>query len=204
MSEKEFLDLLRYYFRNAKTEDVEEILNDYRSHFAEAKEKGLTEEEISKELGRPEDIYLSYRTEGVVNEKSHRERLSARAERLAGKTQKKAAETWNEISPKIPDAANATASILVKTFYWTCSFISFLILGLTALVIYLLSVHFNPVPGATPLPGLHTVTLCGLAGTGIFAALSIYFTGSLGKSAYNKASIFSGEKNPSSLRNGGE
>ena len=50
MSEKEFLDLLRYYFRNVKTEDVEEILNDYRSHFADAKEKGMTEEEITKEL----------------------------------------------------------------------------------------------------------------------------------------------------------
>lgn len=89
MSEKEFLDLLRYYFRNVKTEDVEEILNDYRSHFADAKEKGMTEEEITKELGRPEDIYLSYRTEGVVNEKGHMERLSDRAEILADKTQKK-------------------------------------------------------------------------------------------------------------------
>ena len=35
MNETEFLDLLRYYFRNAKTEEVEEILDDYEYHFEE-------------------------------------------------------------------------------------------------------------------------------------------------------------------------
>lgn len=35
MNETEFLDLLRYYFRNAKTEEVNEILSDYESHFEE-------------------------------------------------------------------------------------------------------------------------------------------------------------------------
>lgn len=200
MSEKEFLDLLRYYFRNVKTEDVEEILNDYRSHFADAKERGMTEEEITKELGRPEDIYLSYRTEGVVNEKGHMERLSDRAEILANKTQKKATEAWNEISPRLPEAAGATASVLVKTFYWACSLISVVIFGLTALIVYLLSIHFTPIPGTTPLPGLHIVTLCGLAGTGIFAALSIYFTGLLGRNAYkNKAGFFAARKGGESL-----
>ena len=50
MNETEFLDLLRYYFRNAKTEEVEEILADYESHFEEGKKRGLSEEEIAKNL----------------------------------------------------------------------------------------------------------------------------------------------------------
>ena len=70
MNETEFLDLLRYYFRNAKTEEVEEILADYESHFEEGKKRGLSEEEIAKELGSPKDIYNSFQSEGVVDEKA--------------------------------------------------------------------------------------------------------------------------------------
>ena len=64
MNKTEFLDLLRYYFRNAKTEDVNEIIADYDAHFEEGKKRGLTEEAISKELGSPKDIYESYQSEG--------------------------------------------------------------------------------------------------------------------------------------------
>ncbi len=69
MNETEFLDLLRYYFRNGKPEEVKEILSDYESHFEEGKKRGLTEEQIAKELGSPRDIYDSYQSEGVVDER---------------------------------------------------------------------------------------------------------------------------------------
>ena len=39
--------------------EVKEILADYEAHFEEGKKEGLTEEEISKELGSPKDIYDS-------------------------------------------------------------------------------------------------------------------------------------------------
>ena len=42
MKETEFLELLRYYFRNAKTEEVEEILADYESLFEEGNKRGLS------------------------------------------------------------------------------------------------------------------------------------------------------------------
>ena len=60
MNEREFLDLLRYYFRKVKPEDVEEILSDYKAHFTEARERGLScllytsdaaDEEDSVDLG---------------------------------------------------------------------------------------------------------------------------------------------------------
>lgn len=41
MRESEFLDLLRYYFRNAKPSEVKEILADYEAHFEEGKRKDL-------------------------------------------------------------------------------------------------------------------------------------------------------------------
>lgn len=66
MRESEFLDLLRYYFRNAKPSEVKEILADYEAHFEEGKKEGLTEEEISKELGSPKDIYDSYQSEYMI------------------------------------------------------------------------------------------------------------------------------------------
>ena len=79
MNKTEFLDLLRYYFRNAKKSEVEEILADYEAHFEEGKKRGRTEEAIAKELGSPKDIYESYASEGVVDEKSKSVRFSPRA-----------------------------------------------------------------------------------------------------------------------------
>ena len=40
MRESEFLDLIRYYFRNAKPSEVKEILADYEAHFEEGKKGG--------------------------------------------------------------------------------------------------------------------------------------------------------------------
>lgn len=82
MNEREFLDLLRYYFRKVKPEDVEEILSDYKAHFTEARERGLSDAQIAAELGHPEDIYASYQSEGIVSEKTKMEKISDNAEYL--------------------------------------------------------------------------------------------------------------------------
>ena len=124
MRESEFLDLLRYYFRNAKPSEVKEILADYEAHFEEGKKEGLTEEEISKELGSPKDIYDSYQSEGVVDEKTKTSTLMDGAEKAAnaaGKAadaaQKKLGETWDEVSPKLPQAVESTALLTARLLY---------------------------------------------------------------------------------------
>lgn len=99
MNETEFLDLLRYYFRNAKTEEVEEILADYESHFEEGKKRGLSEEEIARELGSPKDIYNSFQSEGVVDEKAKGSPLKSRALDMAKDAQDKMGKTWDAVSP---------------------------------------------------------------------------------------------------------
>lgn len=98
MNEREFLDLLRYYFRKVKPEDVEEILSDYKAHFTEARERGLSDAQIAAELGHPEDIYASYQSEGIVSEKTKMEKISDNAEYLADKAQQRMQQTWNEVS----------------------------------------------------------------------------------------------------------
>ena len=50
MTREEFMDLLRYYFRNINQTQVNEILADQESHFEEGKAAGLSEEEIAREL----------------------------------------------------------------------------------------------------------------------------------------------------------
>lgn len=114
MNETEFLDLLRYYFRNAKTEEVEEILADYESHFEEGKKRGLSEEEIARELGSPKDIYNSFQSEGVVDEKAKGSPLKSRALDMAKDAQNKMGKTWDAVSPRLPGAAEATARMTAR------------------------------------------------------------------------------------------
>ena len=40
-TKEQYLDLLRYYFRKAKSEDLQEILSDHEEHFLSGCEQGL-------------------------------------------------------------------------------------------------------------------------------------------------------------------
>ena len=142
MRESEFLDLLRYYFRNAKPSEVKEILADYEAHFEEGKKEGLTEEEISKELGSPKDIYDSYQSEGVVDEKTKTSTLMDGAEKAAnaaGKAadaaQKKLGETWDEVSPKLPQAVESTALLTARLLYGAGIVLAVFIAAATILIL---------------------------------------------------------------------
>ena len=190
MRESEFLDLLRYYFRNAKPSEVKEILADYEAHFEEGKKEGLTEEEISKELGSPKDIYDSYQSEGVVDEKTKTSTLMDGAEKAAnaaGKAadaaQKKLGETWDEVSPKLPQAVESTALLTARLLYGAGIVLAVFIAAATILILGLLQVRFAPFQGIPPLPGLHPLTLFSIGGAGIFSALAVLFTGIEGSKA---------------------
>lgn len=54
MNETEFLDLLRYYFRNGKPEEVKEILSDYESHLKKERNGALQRSRLPKSWGAPE------------------------------------------------------------------------------------------------------------------------------------------------------
>lgn len=175
MNETEFLDLLRYYFRNAKTDEVNEILSDYESHFEEGKKRGLSEEEIAKELGSPKDIYDSFQSEGVVDEKTKGSQIKETAQKLAQDTAIEAGKAWSQVSPRLPEAAEATVRISARLLTAAGIITSVVILAATALIIALLTMNFAPFHGMPPLPRFSPLTVASITGFGIFTALSVYF-----------------------------
>lgn len=192
------MDLLRYYFRKVDPTELEEILSDYEAHFAEGKKAGLTEEEICRELGSPKEIYEMYLHEDMLEERAdplgapapeaasekpagetekmaeRAERLAGEAGRIAGATLGKAQKAWQQdLSPRMPAAANTAGSLLWKILFSACYASGFLIILTTLFLVYLLSGAL----GWFSLPGLSGITLFFLAGTGLFAGLALIFAG---------------------------
>ena len=181
MNKTEFLDLLRYYFRNAKKSEVEEILADYEAHFEEGKKRGLTEEAIAKELGSPKDIYESYASEGVVDEKSKGVRFTddakEAAQEAAATAARKAGKAWDEVSPKLPAAAERAAHLTSRLLYGTSLLLAVILVCATLLVLALISIEFAPLPGVMPLPGLHLMTKLSIGVAGVSSALAVFLIG---------------------------
>lgn len=186
MNKTEFLDLLRYYFRNAKKSEVEEILADYEAHFEEGKKRGLTEEAIAKELGSPKDIYESYASEGVVDEKSKGVRFTDDAKEAAAAAAaaaRKAGKAWDEVSPKLPAAAERAAYLTSRLLYGTSLLLAIILICATLLVLALISIEFAPLPGVMPLPGLHLMTKLSIGVAGVSSALAVFLIGREGSRA---------------------
>ncbi|WP_299145755.1 DUF1700 domain-containing protein [uncultured Dialister sp.] len=183
MNETEFLDLLRYYFRNGKPEEVKEILSDYESHFEEGKKRGLTEEQIAKELGSPRDIYDSYQSEGVVDERTKTGQLKDNALKIAKDAQDRAAKTWTEVSPKLPGAAETTARMTARLLNAAGIIMAIVVLAAAGLVIGLFSTSLTPFHGMAPLPRFSFLTLASIGSFGLFTALSIYLIAREGSQA---------------------
>ena len=68
MNKNSFLDALRNIFKKARVADVESIIEVYEEHFSVGYEKGLTDSEIIKSLGTPEEIYASYVDAGIITD----------------------------------------------------------------------------------------------------------------------------------------
>lgn len=187
MNKTEFLDLLRYYFRNAKKSEVEEILADYEAHFEEGKKRGLTEETIAKELGSPKDIYESYASEGVVDEKSKGVRFTDDAKEAAKEAAttaaRKAEKAWDEVSPKLPAAAERAAHLTSRLLYGASLLLAIIFICATLLVLALISIEFAPLPGIMPLPGLHLMTKLSIGVAGVSSALAVFLIGREGSRA---------------------
>ncbi len=193
MNKTEFLDLLRYYFRNAKTSEVNEILADYEAHFEEGKARGLTEEAIAKELGSPKDIYESYQSEGMVDERTKAEKLTSSAKEAAEDAAKTIEKKWDEVSPRLPGAAGSAALLTARILYAAGLALSIIVFAATVLVLCLLNIEFSPLPGLPPLPGLHPITMISIGAAGLFSSLAILFIGIEGSKALKEAFAKGGE-----------
>ncbi|MCU5746299.1 DUF1700 domain-containing protein [Staphylococcus sp. SQ8-PEA] len=56
MSKNEYLAQLRKYLKHVSTEDKEDVISEYETHFISGQKDGKTEEDISKELGSPRQV----------------------------------------------------------------------------------------------------------------------------------------------------
>lgn len=195
MNKTEFLDLLRYYFRNAKTEDLNDILADYEAHFEEGAKAGLTEEEIAKEPGSPKAIYESFQSEGIVEEKEKTAPLSDNMKEMAGQAKDSAVKaagiakdaagkTWEEVSPRLPGVLENTAFFTAKLFSTVCTVLAVVIAVAVLLFLGLVTLSVPPFPGMPHLPLLHPMTSIFLTVSGIFTALSVFLIGKEGRKAF--------------------
>ena len=96
------------------------------------------------------------------DEKTKMEKISDNAEYLADKAQQKMQQTWNEVSPHIPDAASATASVLAKVVFYLVRFCPYSFSRPRCLPFIYYLCYFTPIMDADPLPGLHPLTMVGL------------------------------------------
>lgn len=67
MTEKEYIDKLYINLSNISEEEKRDILMDYEEHFHVGLERGLSEDEISKNLGSPEQIAKQFKYSSLVN-----------------------------------------------------------------------------------------------------------------------------------------
>ncbi|NLV88874.1 MAG: DUF4097 family beta strand repeat protein [Tissierellia bacterium] len=72
MNKKEYLAKLRMYLQGLPISELEDIISDYDEHFNVGISKGKSEEEISKELGDPKEVALSYKNTIEANYEENR------------------------------------------------------------------------------------------------------------------------------------
>ncbi len=104
MNKNSFLEALRNIFKKARVADVESIIEVYEEHFSVGYEKGLTDSEIIKSLGTPEEIYTSYVDAGIITDTLGQDGGNSKASTLDLKITKSACylsyQAWQKKHPK--------------------------------------------------------------------------------------------------------
>ena len=95
-----------------------------------------------------------------------------------------------------PEKVNHATHVMVKGFRIVCDVIAVLILGFTLLLVFLLSMQFQPVMGMDPLPVFSPITMGAFGFSGFFLALAVFFVGEEGKKIFEEKSL-QREKTPS-------
>ena len=175
MTKNNFLEALRNIFKKARVVDVESIIEIYEEHFAAGYEKGLTDGEIIKSLGTPEEIYASYVDAGIITDtlgqdgESKAINMQALYERL---------DDYRErLLPQLPSMAKKASRTLLFIGSILSYIVGVLIFIITPAVLYLLGISWQPFENVTAFPALSIVTLVALGGMGLFAGLVCIFIG---------------------------
>ena len=179
MNRNEFMESLTYYLGKSTDEETAEILSDYNAHFDEAKEAGLRDEEIIKELGTPQEIYESCKKEGLLTDKGRLELFSRHLLNRTGsafrKAEIRAFPIMEKLWHRLPGAVEKGGQWLMKIISCLCSLSALALAAATLLTVYMLSVSWQPFLWLPPLPTISPLSLIGLTGTGLSMAGALYF-----------------------------
>ena len=77
-----YMNALKQGLASFDSAAAEEILNDFESHFADARSQGLSDEEICAELGNVDDVLEFFRQEYATTEHRHHRYGNLPAERF--------------------------------------------------------------------------------------------------------------------------
>ena len=174
MNKNSFLEALRNIFKKARVADVESIIEVYEEHFAVGYERGLSDSEIIKSLGTPEEIYASYVDAGIITEtqdgsKSKSVNMEATYARF---------EDYKErLFPQLPGMAKKASKTLLSIGSALSYIVGVLTFIITPAILYLLGSSWQPFENVTAFPVLSTVTLVLLGGVGLFGGLVCIFVG---------------------------
>ena len=166
MNKKSFLEALRNIFKKARVADVESIIEVYEEHFAVGHEKGLTDDEIIKSLGTPEEIYASYVDAGIITDTLNEDGNTSKSD-----------EYKERLLPQLPGMAKKASKTLVAIGSALAYIVGVLILVITPAILYLLGSSWQPFENVTAFPALSMITLVALAGVGLFGGLTCIFIG---------------------------
>ncbi len=171
MNKKQYLDLLRYYFRKANKADLEEIIYDYEEHFRMGVEQGLSEEEIARSLGSPSDIYEAYMSEGIRSERKGL--LKGNLEEMVERAQ----ESYKtNIEPQLPGLFKSVSTTALVISAWVAYFVAAMLWIFVPFLVVVLALVFDiTLAGQSSAVSLSTI----ISGVGFFffSGLSFFFIG---------------------------
>ena len=172
MDKNSFLEALRNIFKQARVADVESIIEVYEEHFAVGYERGLSDSEIIKSLGTPEEIYASYvitdtlSRDGGESKSVNMDAIYARFE-----------DYKERLLPQLPGIAKKASKSLLSIGSALSYIVGVLIFIITPAILYLLGSSWQPFENVTAFPALSLVTLVALGGVGLFGGLVCIFVG---------------------------
>ena len=177
MNKNSFLEALRNIFKKARVADVESIIEVYEEHFAVGHEKGLTDSEIIKSLGTPEEIYESYVDAGIITDTLNEDGNTSKSVNMQ-EIYARFDEYKERLLPQLPGMAKKASKTLVAIGSALAYIVGVLILVITPAILYLLGSSWQPFENITAFPVLSMITLVALAGVGLFGGLTCIFIGS--------------------------
>ena len=158
------------------SEDVESIIEVYEEHFAVGYEKGLTDSEIIKSLGTPEEIYASYVDAGIITDtlgQDGGESKSVNMQEIYARFD----DYKERLLPQLPGMAKKASKTLLSIGSALSYIVGVLLFIITPAILYLLGSSWQPFENVTAFPALSLVTLVALGGVGLFGGLTCIFVG---------------------------